>query len=307
MGLISTSLNPQMPQTRFVPYSLQAGQRKTKTNNRPTAADEQDFKFAKMVDKSDTTLSRNWEDLCDQWMLLEYDYYPSGKEDYFGNHLHHVYTFINHFNQNEIEMGPDDAKKLFPDLIDTIEILKRTKKSINFIEVINAAQIFHKKAVSVGEYFEKTGERALQESFLSLVYLLDHLPHDEKEELHRTINSLDVSEINTEVINKQWVISRAKETCLKSYKDLVKRFPHLKSLVDEKYEQELVKFKTCRALYMMPHKRINASFHRELDRKVENKKEELHSNGFSFLEIFQLESEYRTLNGKPSILEQMAA
>lgn len=302
MGL-KTSLNPQMPQTRFVPYSLQAGQRKTKTNNRPTAADEQDFKFTRMIDESDTTSSTSWQDLCNQWMLLEYDYYPSGKEDFFGNHPHHVYTFINHFNQNEIEMGPDDAKKLFPDLTDPIEILRRTKKNINFVEVINAAQIFHKKAVLVGEYFEKIGEEALQESFLSLVYLLDHLPHDEKEELHRTINSLDVSGVNIEVINKQRVISIARQTCLKSYKDLVQKFPHLKSLVDEKYEQELVKFRTSRAIDIMLRKRINASFHRELDREVENKKKELHSNGFSFLKIYQLESGYRALNGKPSILE----
>lgn len=304
MGL-KTSLNPQMPQTRFVPYSLQAGRRKTITNNRPTAADEQDFKFTRMIDKSDTTSSTSWQDLCDQWMLLEYGFYPSGKEDFFGNHPHHVYTFINHFNRNEIEMGPDDAKKLFPDLIHIIESLRRTKKSINFAEAINVAQILHKKAVLVGKYFEKIGEKALQESFLSLVYLLDHLPHDEKEELHRTINSLDVSEVNIEVINKQWVISIARQTCFKSYKGLVQRFPHLTSLVGEKYE--LVKFRTCRAMEMLLRKGINASFHRELDREVENKKEELHSNGFSFLEIYQLESEYRALNGKPSILKQMEA
>lgn len=262
-----------------------------------------DFKFARMINSSDTSSSNDWEVLSDQWGLVKYEYYRGGKRDFFGNFPHNVYTFKNHINLNGVEIGPDDSKKLFPNLAEVVDILKSCKRTTILKDVIDFADRFYKAAVVAAKRLEQTEEAELKKRFLSLVYLSDYLGDDEKQRLYKIINSLVEVDSRITAHDRQWILGKSNGTCMESYTMLREHAPHLSGLVSEEYNAKLARFRMTRAEQMLTYKRRGASFHTILDREVGQKEKELYKQGFSFYKIYELESGYRSKDGKPGIFE----
>ena len=303
---LRTNLGPSLIHTnlglgRFLQAKVH-GARKVH-NFSPTQ--EQDFKFKKMISVSDTSKSRDWEVLRDQWQLLKYEYHDSGKVDFFGNKPHNVYFFRNSQNFIVKDMGPDDVKKLFPDLAELVDILRDCRRNVNFEEVINVTFDFYKRAALAGEKLKGLEPPDLKDRFLSLVYLYEHLSDSEKIRLCRIVDLVSETDTKITVGDRHWIGYKSQEVCLESYDALKKSFPHLIGIVDEKIDSTLSAFRATVVNKMQAYKRSGISFQSALDREVIGELAKLHLKGFSFLKIYQLELEYRALNGKPAIFEQV--
>lgn len=303
---LTTGLNPSLVHTNLgLGRFLQAKAHGTRKVRNFPLTQEQDFKFEKMISVSDTSKSRDWEVLCDQWGFFEYEYYDSGKVDFFGNKPHNVYTFINFQNSYRVEMGPDDVKKLFPDLAELVDILRDCRRNVNCEEVINVAFDFYKRAALVGEKLKDLEPPDLKDRFLSLVYLFEYLSDAEKIRLCRIVDLVSEADAEITVTDRHWIGYKSQEICLASYDALKKDFLRLAGIVDGEIDSTLSEFRATVVNKMQTYKRSGTGFQSALDGEVAGKLAKLHLEGFSFLKIYQLESEYRALNGKPAIFEQV--